>query len=79
MMNPRIPFFFWPSNDVGIQISTDNIGFADWDEQEDAGLFNDPFYVMIDVHGTHHIVRFYQNDSLEIMRRIKNELPVEEE
>lgn len=39
----------------------------------------DLFVVGIDVHGTHHIVRFYQNDSLEIMRRIKNELPVEEE
>ncbi len=71
---PTDTFFFWPSHAAAIQVSRENIGFADWDEQEDAGLFNDPFYVFIDTTNTHHIVRFFLNKSLDIMHQVKSVL-----
>lgn len=68
-------FVFWYEKGgraKAIQVSRENIGFADWDEQEDAGLFNDPFYVFIDTKNTHHIVRFFLNKSLDIMQKVKS-------
>ncbi|QDJ96203.1 hypothetical protein Xoosp13_16 [Xanthomonas phage Xoo-sp13] len=53
-------------------IPYDNIGVADWDEQDDTEAT--AYYIFVDVHGVHHFVKFYRNDSLEIMRLIKNAL-----
>lgn len=75
---PTDTFFFWVRDAFtdadAFQVSRENIGFADWDEQEDAGLFNDPFYVFIDTTNTHHIVRFFLNKSLDIMHQVKSVL-----
>lgn len=68
-------FFFWHGDSAAIQITTDNIGFSDWDEADKTGGFYNPFLIMLDVHGEHHIVKFFRNDTLEVIHRVKNILP----
>lgn len=67
-------FFFWPADKskAAIQVKTDNVDFSDWDEADETGGFYNPFLIMLDVHGEHHIVKFFRNDTLEVIRRVKN-------
>lgn len=44
-----------------------NFGMADWDEDHN----DEAFYIVLDNEDIHHLMKFYRNDSLEIMRQLK--------
>ena len=64
-------FLFWWHN-VPIKVNADSLMLASWDEDEND---EQPFYIVIDEANIHHIVKFYRNDSLNIMKEIKNASP----
>lgn len=51
-----------------VQVLRESIGFAHWDE--------DPkfYYVFQDIRNVRHIVRMYHNDTMNLMRDVKNVL-----
>jgi hypothetical protein len=63
-------FSFHNDDDNIIKVSRENIGFADWDEDESC----QPFYIFIDTKSVHHFVRMYREDTLNIMHNIKQVL-----
>ncbi len=67
-------FFFWYAgdDDSNIIIPRDNLGIADWDEEDESETrFDTTFYTIVDAFDIHHLVKFYRNDSQEIMRQVK--------
>ena len=51
---------------------------ASWDEDEndEPPFYEQPFYIVIDEANIHHIVKFYRNDSLNIMRGYRGRTPL---
>lgn len=54
-------------NSDGVIIPRTNLGVADWDEDHN----DQPLYVVQDNQDVTHVLKFYRNDSLEIMRQVK--------
>lgn len=65
-------FLFWYHHGETVKVNMDSLMLASWDEDEND---EQPFYIIIDEANIHHIVKFYRNDSLNIMRDIKNATP----
>lgn len=64
-------FLFWWHN-TPIKVNAGSLMLASWDEDEND---EQPFYIVIDEVNIHHIVKFFRNDSLDIMRDLKNATP----
>lgn len=63
-------FVLWDSSgEVNITIPYENLMMADWDASDDEG--KDQFITIVDVSGIHHLVKFYRNESVDIMRLVK--------
>lgn len=54
-------------NSDSVIIPRTNLGMADWDEDHN----DQPMYVVQDNQDVTHVLTFYRNDSLEIMRQVK--------
>ena len=69
-------FLFWGHN-TPIKVSARFLMLASWDEDEndEPPFYEQPFYIVIDEANIHHIVKFYRNDSLNIMRDIEDAPP----
>lgn len=53
--------------DRSIIFPRDSFAMADWDEDHN----DDSFYIVLDNANIHHTMKFYRNDSLELMRQLK--------
>lgn len=60
-------FVLTRANGEFVIIKRDSLGMADWDEDHN----DQPLYVVQDNTDVTHILKFYRNDSLEIMRQVK--------
>ncbi|BBA65170.1 predicted ORF [Xanthomonas phage XacN1] len=66
----QIIFYVGEDNDSIIIFPRENFAVADWDEDHN----DDSFYIVLDVEDIHHTMKLYRNDSLEIMRQLKEKL-----
>lgn len=65
-------YLFWYHHGETVEVNSESLMFASWDEDEND---EQPFYIVIDRSNIHHIVKFFRNDSLDIMMELKNSTP----